>query len=53
VLSLCLGVLRSSGAAAAWAERVYVSNEDGHSVSVIDAARAEVIATIDAEVRRG
>jgi YVTN family beta-propeller protein len=29
------------------AERVYVSNEDGHSVSVIDAARNEVIATID------
>jgi YVTN family beta-propeller protein len=30
----------------AQAERVYVSNEDGHSVTVIDAARAEVVATI-------
>jgi PQQ-dependent catabolism-associated beta-propeller protein len=30
----------------AWAERVYVSNEDGHSVSVIDAAQSKVIATI-------
>ena len=29
------------------AERVYVSNEDGHSVSVIDATKSEVIATIE------
>ena len=28
------------------AERAYVSNEDGHTVSVIDTERAEVIATI-------
>jgi YVTN family beta-propeller protein len=28
------------------AERAYVSNEDGHTVSVVDAERAEVIATI-------
>jgi YVTN family beta-propeller protein len=28
------------------AERVYVSNEDGHSVTVIDAAKSEAIATI-------
>jgi YVTN family beta-propeller protein len=30
----------------AYANRAYVSNEDGHSVTVIDAASAEVIATI-------
>jgi PQQ-dependent catabolism-associated beta-propeller protein len=29
------------------AERAYVSNEDGHSVTVIDTAREEVIATIE------
>lgn len=34
-------------ATSAAAERVYVSNEDGHSVSVIDAAKASVIATIE------
>ena len=28
-------------------ERAYVSNEDGNSVSVIDTARAQVVATID------
>lgn len=28
------------------AERVYVSNEDGHTVTVLDAATAEVIATV-------
>ncbi|HVF18290.1 MAG TPA: cytochrome D1 domain-containing protein, partial [Steroidobacteraceae bacterium] len=28
------------------AERIYVSNEDGHSVTVIDAARSEAVATI-------
>jgi YVTN family beta-propeller protein len=28
------------------AERVYVSNEDGHTVSVFDSERAEVVATI-------
>jgi YVTN family beta-propeller protein len=31
----------------AQAERVYVSNEDGNSISVVDTERAEVIATID------
>jgi YVTN family beta-propeller protein len=31
---------------AAQAQRAYVSNEDGHSISVIDTARAETIATI-------
>lgn len=30
----------------AWAERAYVSNEDGHTVSVFDTERGEVIATI-------
>jgi PQQ-dependent catabolism-associated beta-propeller protein len=30
----------------ALAERLYVSNEDGHSVSVVDAAAGEVIATV-------
>jgi YVTN family beta-propeller protein len=31
---------------AAFANRVYVSNEDGHSVTVIDGARGKVIATV-------
>jgi YVTN family beta-propeller protein len=31
----------------AQAERAYVSNEDGNSISVVDTERAEVIATID------
>jgi YVTN family beta-propeller protein len=33
-------------AASAHAQRIYVSNEDGHSVTVIDAARLAVVATI-------
>ena len=37
-----LGLLSTS----AHCERVYVSNEDGHSVSVIDAATSQVTATI-------
>lgn len=40
---MLLGVL----AASAHAARIYVSNEDGQSVSVLDAAKAEVIATIE------
>lgn len=47
LLLTCLGMLCGCFAASAWGERVYVSNEDGHSVSVIDATRAEVIATIE------
>jgi PQQ-dependent catabolism-associated beta-propeller protein len=39
-------VLLAAFATTAWGERVYVSNEDGHSVSVIDAAKSVVIATI-------
>ncbi len=31
----------------AGAERVYVSNEDGQTVTVIDTAKAQVIATVD------
>ncbi|MGH8176930.1 MAG: cytochrome D1 domain-containing protein [Steroidobacter sp.] len=34
-------------APAVQADRAYVSNEDGHTVSVIDTARGEVIATIE------
>ena len=34
-------------APAAHAGRAYVSNEDGHSVTVLDTQRAEVIATIE------
>lgn len=42
------GLLLACAVAApvALAGRVYVSNEDGHSVSVLDTARAEVISTI-------
>src|SRR5262245_20239788 len=36
----------SMGAPLAHGERAYVSNEDGHSVSVLDTGRAEVVATI-------
>jgi YVTN family beta-propeller protein len=41
---LWLGLVALAGSA--HAERVYVSNEDGHSVTVIDAVRSEVVATV-------
>jgi PQQ-dependent catabolism-associated beta-propeller protein len=41
-----LAVLLAASVASAQAERVYVSNEDGHSVSVIDATESKVMATI-------
>lgn len=44
--AIAFGLLGMVLATSAPAERIYVSNEDGHSVSVIDAAKAEVIATI-------
>ena len=40
-------MLLGAAAASAWAERVYVSNEDGQSVSVIDTTKSAVIATIE------
>jgi YVTN family beta-propeller protein len=41
-----LGLLLGTVASSAHAARIYVSNEDGQSVSVIDAAKSEVVATI-------
>jgi YVTN family beta-propeller protein len=41
-----LGFLLIGVVVAARAERIYVSNEDGHSVTVIDAAQSAVIGTI-------
>jgi YVTN family beta-propeller protein len=41
-----LGLVFCALATSAQAARIYVSNEDGHSVSVLDAAHTEVIATI-------
>jgi len=42
-----LACAASAFAATAVAERAYVSNEDGNSISVLDTQRAEVIATIN------
>jgi YVTN family beta-propeller protein len=41
-----LGFLLFGIAGCVQAERIYVSNEDGHSVTVIDAAQSAVVATI-------
>jgi YVTN family beta-propeller protein len=41
-----LGFLLIGIAGCVQAERIYVSNEDGHSVTVIDAAQSAVVATI-------
>jgi PQQ-dependent catabolism-associated beta-propeller protein len=44
IAALVAGIAFCSGSALA--ERAYVSNEDGHTVSVFDSERGEVIATI-------
>lgn len=43
LLAIAIGAFTSTHAA----ERAYVSNEDGNSISVLDTQQAEVIATID------
>ena len=45
--SVWLACMIGASAPVMGAERAYVSNEDGHSVTVIDTAREEVIATIE------
>ena len=45
IVGLVAGIAALFGESAL-AERAYVSNEDGHTVSVVDTERAEVIATI-------
>jgi YVTN family beta-propeller protein len=44
--SMWLGIVAAALAGPAQAARLYVSNEDGHSVTVLDADSAAVIATI-------
>jgi YVTN family beta-propeller protein len=43
---LCLGIVAAALVCPAEAARLYVSNEDGHSVTVLDADSADTIATI-------
>jgi YVTN family beta-propeller protein len=43
---LALVALLGSAPMGAWAARAYVSNEDGESVTVIDTAKGEVVATV-------
>jgi len=45
IAGLVVGIAALCGESAL-AERAYVSNEDGHTVSVVDTGRAEVVATI-------
>jgi YVTN family beta-propeller protein len=45
--AVLLACAAGASISSAYAQRAYVSNEDGHNVTVLDTQRAEVIATIE------